>query len=362
MPAWLDNAVFYQIYPQSFYDTNGDGIGDLEGIIQKLDYIGWLGCDAVWLNPCFASPFYDAGYDVSDYRQVAPRYGNNEDMRRLIAEAHRRGIRVLLDMVPGHTSLEHEWFQKSARGEAGLAGRYIWAGGWDNFEGIEGVRGGISGYFQRGCCAVNFFSCQPALNYGFAAPDPDKPWQIPPGAPDALATRDALTDAMRFWLSMGCDGFRVDMAGSLVKGDGGPAATAALWQDVLGRLRGEFPEAVWVSEWSNPALSAVAGFDMDFLLPFGTLPYMRLFREQPYFARRGSGGSGGMDAFVAGYERLLKTVASHGPHGSQGSHGPHGSMICIPSGNHDTPRISRRLDDNELRLSFAFLLSIPGAP
>jgi maltose alpha-D-glucosyltransferase/alpha-amylase len=113
MPGWLKNSVFYEIYPQSFFDTNGDGIGDFEGIIEKLDYISQLGCNAIWINPCFDSPFMDAGYDVRDYNHVAPRYGTNEDLCRLFKTAHKKGIKVLLDLVPGHTSEDHEWFKKS---------------------------------------------------------------------------------------------------------------------------------------------------------------------------------------------------------------------------------------------------------
>ena len=116
-PEWLEDAVFYQIYPQSFYDSNGDGIGDIPGIIEKLDYLSWLGVDAVWMNPCFVSPFQDAGYDVADYYKVAPRYGTNADLVRLFREARRRGIRIFLDLVPGHTSIEHEWFQESCKPE-----------------------------------------------------------------------------------------------------------------------------------------------------------------------------------------------------------------------------------------------------
>lgn len=101
LPAWLKSAVFYEIYPQSFYDTNRDGIGDLNGIIQKLDYVKSLGCNAIWINPCFESPFMDAGYDVSDYKKIAPRYGTNEDAKRLFEEAHKRGMKVLFDLVPG---------------------------------------------------------------------------------------------------------------------------------------------------------------------------------------------------------------------------------------------------------------------
>ena len=100
-PEWLDNAVFYEIYPQSFRDTNADGIGDFNGIIEKLDYIKELGCTALWLNPCFLSPFGDAGYDVEDYYTVAPRYGTNEDLVHLFEEAHERQMHVLLDLVPG---------------------------------------------------------------------------------------------------------------------------------------------------------------------------------------------------------------------------------------------------------------------
>ena len=111
---WLGDAVFYEIYPQSFRDTNGDGIGDIEGIVEKLDYVKSLGCNALWINPCFDSPFRDAGYDVRDYKKVAARYGTNEDLYRLFDAAHAKGIRVLLDLVPGHTSEEHPWFRASA--------------------------------------------------------------------------------------------------------------------------------------------------------------------------------------------------------------------------------------------------------
>lgn len=101
MPQWLKNAVFYEIYPQSFYDTNGDGIGDINGITQKLDYIKQSGFNALWLNPCYLSPFMDAGYDVQDYKQVAPRYGTNEDLYNLFDEAHKRGMHVILTSFPG---------------------------------------------------------------------------------------------------------------------------------------------------------------------------------------------------------------------------------------------------------------------
>src|SRR5574344_1363856 len=127
MPSWLQDAVFYEIYPQSFKDTNGDGIGDIDGITESLDYIKELGCNALWINPCFDSPFKDAGYDVRDYEKVAPRYGTNDDLVHLFTEAHKRNIRILLDLVPGHTSEEHPWFLERGKAEENpYSGRYIW--------------------------------------------------------------------------------------------------------------------------------------------------------------------------------------------------------------------------------------------
>ena len=138
MAEWLKDAVFYEIYPQSFQDTNADGIGDFQGIIDRLDYIKELGCNAIWMNPCFESPFGDAGYDVSDYYTAAPRYGTNEDLKRLFDEVHKRGMHILLDLVPGHTSVDHPWFKESLKAEKNpYTDRYIWTNNiWDQPEGI----------------------------------------------------------------------------------------------------------------------------------------------------------------------------------------------------------------------------------
>ena len=126
MAKWLDNAIFYEIYPQSFLDTNGDGIGDFQGIIEKLDYIKELGCNAIWMNPCFASPFGDAGYDVADYYQAAPRYGTNADLKRLFNEVHKRDMHILLDLVPGHTSVARSlYLDRQHLGTAGEHGKPV---------------------------------------------------------------------------------------------------------------------------------------------------------------------------------------------------------------------------------------------
>ena len=344
MAKWLDNAVFYEIYPQSFHDTNADGIGDLQGIIEKLDYIKELGCNALWLNPCFTSPFGDAGYDVADYYTIAPIYGTNADAKRLFEEVHKRDMHILLDLVPGHTSVEHKWFKESMKAEKNeFTDRYVWTDSvWESPEDMASIRG-ISD--RDGACAVNFFSMQPALNYGYYKPE--KSWQQSVDAPGPKATLEEMKNVMRFWLTMGCDGFRVDMAGSLVKNDEDGKGTIGLWKKVRSFLDEEFPDAAMVSEWGEPDKSLQGGFHMDFLLHFGPSHYNDLFRcEYPYFTREGKGD---ISQFVAKYLENYEKSEKKG-------------LICIPSGNHDMDRLARTLDQEEMKVAFAFLLSMPGAP
>lgn len=343
-PAWLDNAIFYEIYPQSFCDSNGDGIGDFNGIISKLDYIKELGCNAIWMNPCFESPFGDAGYDVSDYYSAAPRYGTNEDLKRLFGAVHKRGMHILLDLVPGHTSVEHKWFKESMKGSKNqYTDRYVWTDSiWEEPQGMGCIRG-ISD--RDGSCAVNFFSHQPALNYGFYKCD--RPWQQSMDSEGAKATLEELKNIMRFWLRTGCDGFRVDMAGSLVKHDEDGKGTVRLWQSVREFLDAEFPQAAMVSEWGEPDKSLQGGFHMDFLLHFGPSHYNDLFRcEEPFFSDRGKGD---IFEFVKKYSENYERSEKKG-------------LICIPSGNHDMDRLSRSIHGDNLKIAFAFLLSMPGAP
>ena len=343
LPKWLSDAVFYEIYPQSFQDTNGDGIGDIPGMIARLDYIKELGCNAVWVNPWYDSPFGDAGYDVRDYKKIAPRYGTNEDARRFFSEAHARGMHVLIDLVPGHTSIDHEWFLASMQpGKNEYSDRYIWSDCvWESTD-LPCIRG-IS---QRdGSAAVNFFSHQPALNYGYAKRT--RPWMQAPDSPAALATREAIKDVMRFWLDMGADGFRVDMAASLVKADEGWTETIRLWQDFRDFLDREYPHCAMVSEWGVPAKSIEGGFHMDFMLHFGPPAYTSLFRsEHPFFSREGKGD---IRAFLDTYLADLASTEGKG-------------LICIPSSNHDMSRLARGRDARDLKICFAFLLTMAGAP
>ncbi|MBR1586066.1 MAG: DUF3459 domain-containing protein [Clostridia bacterium] len=349
--TWLKDAVFYEIYPQSFNDTNADGIGDFQGIIEKLDYIKGLGCNALWINPCYDSPFKDAGYDVRDYKKVAPRYGTNEDLYRLFDEAHKKGIHVLLDLVPGHTSEEHAWFKASAKAEPNaFSNRYIWTNHW--FMGCKDMPY-IGGESERAATYIlNFFKCQPALNYGFYRID--QPWQLPTDHPDCIATREAMKDVMRFWLSHGCDGFRVDMAASLVKyDDERKTGTSAVWRNIREMLDEEFPDAAMVAEWSEPKLALRCGYDMDFYLNNHGNGYSTLMRDydedtdNSYFRK---------DAPHRDIRRFLNVYEDW--YGDTKDLGYISLLTC----NHDTVRPRFNLGYDELKLAYAFLFTMPGVP
>jgi maltose alpha-D-glucosyltransferase/alpha-amylase len=358
MPKWLNDAVFYEIYPQSFFDANNDGIGDFEGIIQKLDYIESLGVNALWINPCFDSPFKDAGYDVRDYKKTAARYGTNEDLCRLFSEAHKKNIRVLLDLVPGHTSEEHAWFtesKKSAPNE--FSNRYIWTDNWI-YWGRENIRF-VAGEAERnGVYIINFFKCQPALNYGWLRQN--ESWQLPTDHPDCVATREALKDIIRFWLDKGCDGFRVDMADSLVKNDDErKSATAAVWRNIRAMLDAEYPEAALVSEWSSPPQSLGAGFHMDFLLDHFESGYQSLVRKYRFEGKKDVGGHDGSFFKKDGDADITRFLEQYMPWYNETKDK---GFISLITGNHDTPRLGLNLSQKELALAYAFFFTMPGVP
>ncbi len=354
-PSWLKSAIFYEIYPQSFCDSNGDGIGDLNGITQKLEYVRDLGCNAIWINPCFESPFMDAGYDISDYYKIAPRYGTNEDARRLFARAHELGIKVLLDLVPGHSSDRHAWFLKSREADRNeYSNRYIWTR--DAFDYPEGfrVQSGLSD--RNGNYIVNFFSSQPALNYGFERCDYD--WQLPVTHPDCVATVEEIKRIMRFWLDLGCDGFRVDMAYSLVKNDPDRTGTKRLWQGVRAMLDEEYPEAVILSEWGCAEEAIDAGFHTDFYLHFNACGYNALFQTDSYdyvdraqptecFFRKA--GKGNVRVFLDEFMPKFRYIAGRG-------------HMSLPTGNHDMIRYSHHRSQDEMKLVAAFVLLMPTIP
>lgn len=362
MTKWVKNAVFYEIYPQSFCDSNGDGIGDFIGIIRKLDYIKSLGCNAIWLNPCYDSPFRDAGYDVRDYKKVAKRYGTMEDLTALFEEVHKRDMHILMDLVPGHTSDEHPWFlesQKTQKNE--YTHRYIWTDWW--LKGGDGLNY-IAGETDRdGAYIVNFFQCQPALNFGFL--NPTQEWQKSMEDPACLATREAIKDVMRFWLDKGCDGFRVDMADSLVKKDDEKkSGTVKVWQDILNTIHSEYPDAAFVSEWGRPQEAILAGFDMDFYLDWSGNGYNSLLRDYSVhrtpFAKKSEATEDDFSFFKTDSGRTIDAFLDE--YLPRYEYSKDKGSIALITGNHDTTRVSFNLTTQERKLAFAFLFTMPGTP
>ncbi len=195
--AWWENAVVYQIYPRSFQDSDGDGVGDLRGIEQRLDHLSWLGVDAFWLSPIYPSPLADFGYDVSDYTAIDPVYGTLDDFDSLVAAAHERGLRVLLDLVACHTSIEHPWFREHPD-------RYIWSP-------VDGPANNWVAAFGGPAWSLDEESGRWYL-HSFYPEQPDLDWRNP----EVVA---AMQDVVRFWLDRGADGFRLDAIDRLIKDD-----------------------------------------------------------------------------------------------------------------------------------------------
>ena len=219
---WWTNAVLYQIYPRSFQDTNGDGFGDLEGIRQRLDYLADLGIDIVWICPIYRSPQADNGYDIADYRDIDPLFGDLDAFGRLIARAHELGMRVVMDLVVNHTSIEHPWFVESASSvHSARRDWYYWR------DARPGMQPGAAGaepnnwesFFGGSAWQYDPNSGQYYLHL-FAREQPDLNWENP-------QVRDAVYDMMNWWLDRGVDGFRVDAIDVISKApglpDGGPA-------------------------------------------------------------------------------------------------------------------------------------------
>lgn len=206
MKDWWKNSVVYQIYPRSFKDSNGDGFGDLPGVIEKLDYLKELGIDVIWLSPVFDSPQDDNGYDIRDYRSVYAGFGTNEDMEELIAQAHKRGIKVVMDLVVNHTSDEHVWFVESRKSrDNAYSDYYIWKdpkadGSEPNNWGSSFCGSAWEYSEQRGQYFLHFYSRR----------QPDLNWENP-------KVRKEVYDLMKFWMEKGVDGWRMDVIASISK-------------------------------------------------------------------------------------------------------------------------------------------------
>lgn len=363
---WWQSAVFYQIYPRSFADGNGDGIGDFKGIIEKLDYLSDLGVDGIWLSPHFPSPNWDCGYDISNYTDVAPEYGTLEDFKIFLREAHARNIRVILDLVLNHTSDEHSWFleSKSSRDNP-KADWYIWVDAPPN--NWQSCFDGEAWTFapERGQYYYHYFMKQ----------QPDLNWHNP-------EVKKAMWDAARFWLDLGVDGFRLDAIGTIYEDPdltphnvpldlaGLRRATesaqtsaekkrvAQYWHDMFENQVGQAGmhelmkelRAV-IDEYEGDRLLVAEDEDISYLgngedelhLVFN-FPLMRAERITPSHVRQNQ------------KERL-----------SQLDGLPSKGWPCNTLGNHDSPRIHTRYGDRQhdaelARLHAALILTLKGTP
>lgn len=326
---WWEDAVVYQIYPRSFQDSDGDGIGDLRGIEQRLDHLSYLGVDAFWLSPIYPSPLADFGYDVSDYTAVDPVFGTLDDLDSLVAAAHERGLRVLLDLVPSHTSIEHRWFREHPD-------RYIWSpvdGPPNNWAAAFGGPAWSRDPAGRGWYLHTFYPEQPDLN-----------WRNP----DVVR---AMQDVVRFWLDRGVDGFRVDAVNVMVKDadlrDDPPASG-----EFPLPLTGEAAELDHVYSGNRPevtdALAALREAAGDALLVgevyLGTAEYPRYLEYLDLvFAFELLHSPWARERLRAAIEPALAL----------------GRVAWVLS-NHDFPRLASRVGEEHLREAAELLLSLPG--
>jgi maltose alpha-D-glucosyltransferase/alpha-amylase len=280
-PQWYRRAVFYEILVRGFYDANDDGTGDLRGITAKLDYLQWLGIDCLWLLPFYQSPLRDGGYDISDFFTILPDYGTLGDAVELVEEAHKRGMRIVADLVMNHTSDQHPWFQESRRDRTNpKADWYVWSDNdqkWPEARIIfvdteksnwthDPVRGQY--YWHR------FFSHQPDLNY------------------DNPEVADTMLDVVRFWLDIGLDGFRLDAVPYMFERDGTNGENLPETHEYLKRLRKEvdaaFPGRVLLAEanqWPEDVVDYFGDGDecqMCFHFPVMPRMFMSIRREQRY--------------------------------------------------------------------------------
>jgi maltose alpha-D-glucosyltransferase/alpha-amylase len=284
-PYWFKHAVFYEVLVRSFYDSNGDGVGDLKGLTDKLDYVQWLGVDCLWLPPFFASPLRDGGYDVADYLDVLPEFGTIGDFVEFIDAAHVRGMRVIIDFVMNHTSDQHPWFQASRNDPQGEFGDfYVWA---DDDKGYSDARiifvdtetsNWTFDPVRRQYYWHRFFSHQPDLNF------------------ENPKVQDAMLEALRFWLDLGIDGFRLDAVPYLFEEEGTNCENLPRTHEFLKRVRSEidrlYPDRVLLCEANQWPADVVAYFGdpkgggdechMAFHFPVMPRLFMGVRRESRY--------------------------------------------------------------------------------
>lgn len=348
---WWQRGVIYQIYPRSFQDSDGNGIGDLPGIISRLDYLQWLGVDAIWLSPVYPSPMADFGYDVADYCNIDPIFGTLEDFDQLLKEAHRRNLRVVLDFVPNHTSDQHPWFIESKQSRnSPKRDWYIWRdpapdGGPPNnwlssFGGSAWTLDEKTGQYYH----HHFLAAQPDLN-----------WRNP-------AVVDAMLDAMRFWLERGVDGFRLDVIWLIIKDDQfrdnpvnpsfGPHEPPH--HRLLATYTTDRPE---VHEIINRMRKLLDSYDHRMMVGEIYLPVEQLMT---YYGAHGAGVHLPFNFQLITLPWNARVIASAIDH-YEASLPQHGWPNWV-LGNHDQPRLASRVGPAQAPVAAMLLLTLRGTP
>ena len=327
---WWQDAVVYQIYPRSFQDSDGDGVGDLRGIGRRLDHLTYLGVDAFWLSPIYPSPLADFGYDISNYTAVDPAFGTLGDLDELVAHAHERGLRVLLDLVPSHTSIEHPWFRDHPDW-------YIWSP-------VDGPPNNWKAAFGGGAWSRDEQTGRWYL-HTFYPEQPDLDWRNP----EVVA---AMQEVVRFWLRRGVDGFRVDAVNVLVKDAelrDDPPATETFPLPLVG----ESAELEHVYSADRPevvdALAAIREAARDALL-VGEV-YLPATRSARYLTQ--------LDLVFA-FELLFSPWEAEALRAAIGAAAELGRVAWVLS-NHDFERLATRVGPENVRAAAVLLLTLPGA-
>ncbi len=348
---WWQTGVVYQVYPRSFQDSNGDGVGDLPGILGRLDYLQWLGVDAIWISPVYPSPMDDFGYDISDYTGIHPLFGNMQDFDRLLAETHRRGLKLILDLVPNHTSDQHPWFRAS-RSSRDNPRRdwYLWRD-----PGPDG--GAPNNWLSEFGGSAWAWDEQTGQYYyhAYLTQQPDLNWRNP-------EVQEAIFGVMRFWLDKGVDGFRVDVMWHMVKDDqfrNNPinpdyTPTMSPYQQVIPAYSADQPEVHQVVAGMRRVLDAYPERVM-----IGEI-YLPVHRLVAYY---GTGGSGAHLPFNFELISLPWDARQVGRAIDQyeGALPPEGWPNWV-LGNHDRTRIATRVGREQARVAALLLLTLRGTP
>lgn len=391
-PEWIRDGVIYQVYPSSYKDSDGNGIGDIRGVISELDYIESLGVRAIWFNPLFVSGWIDGGYDVIDFYRVDPRFGTNNDMVELIEKAHAKGIKVMLDLVAGHTSDKHPWFiQSSQDTNLQYSDYYIWSDRLPDAKAERDLETMLkdpnymqntigkwmkSEYPRNKFYMKNFYACQPSLNYGYANPDPSRPWEQGVDAPGPKAVRQELKDIIAFWYGKGVDGFRVDMANSLVKNDKDKKEIMNLWREIREWSDKNYPDHVLMAEWGSPKYCLAAGYNIDM-----DLNSTKAHNRRMYFDRKHQADGGSYFSLNGGQPSVKDLYGNAWPEDKIDSKTTAAEMIkeyydyftdCLEStetmgyfatitGNHDHLRINMgaRNTPDQLKVMLTWVLTMP---